>query len=98
MTFDQAVAYAQTVFDADDLSAPHLQLDKPSHQAGDLTRREREGARLIAQGLSNRAIAATLVISERTVEGHVGNILGKLGFHARTQIAAWVAGGDAARP
>jgi predicted ATPase/DNA-binding CsgD family transcriptional regulator len=97
MTFDQAVAYAQTVFDSDDLSAPRSQIGKATHSASDLTRREREVARLIAQGLPNRAIAAALVITERTVEGHVGNILGKLGFHSRTQIAAWVAGGEAAR-
>jgi non-specific serine/threonine protein kinase len=97
MTFDQAVAYAQTVFDSD-LSTPRPQLDNAIHSASNLTRREREVAQLIAQGLSNRAIAEALVITERTVEGHVGNILGKLGFHARTQIAAWVAGGNAARP
>ena len=54
-----------------------------------LTAREREVAGLIAQGKSNREIADALVLSERTIEGHVGNILNKLGFTARTQIAAW---------
>jgi hypothetical protein len=44
---------------------------------------------LVAQGKSNRAIAAELVISERTTESHVTNILGKLGFSSRAQIAAW---------
>jgi DNA-binding CsgD family transcriptional regulator len=58
--------------------------------AGPLTRREREIAGLVSQGLSNRQIAATAFISERTVETHVQHILGKLGFTARTQIAAWV--------
>ena len=38
---------------------------------------------------SNREIAEALVLSERTVEGHVGNILNKLGFTSRAQIAAW---------
>ncbi|HET6319627.1 MAG TPA: LuxR C-terminal-related transcriptional regulator, partial [Chloroflexota bacterium] len=57
---------------------------------GGLTGREREVARLIARGLSNRAIADQLVLGERTVESYVGNILSKLGFGARTQIAAWV--------
>ncbi|HEY7832577.1 MAG TPA: AAA family ATPase [Ktedonobacterales bacterium] len=57
--------------------------------AGGLTAREREVARLVAQGRSNRAIAETLVVGERTVESHVGNILGKLGFTSRAQIAAW---------
>jgi DNA-binding CsgD family transcriptional regulator len=54
-----------------------------------LTAREREVAILVAQGTSNRAIAAELVISERTTESHVTNILGKLGFSSRAQIAAW---------
>ena len=54
-----------------------------------LTRREREIAALVAQGLSNKQIAAKLVISERTAECHILNILNKLGFNARTQIASW---------
>lgn len=57
--------------------------------SGPLTRRESEVAALIAQGLSNRQIAVALYITERTVETHVQNMLNKLGFHARTQIAAW---------
>ena len=44
---------------------------------------------LIAQGASNRAIADTLVIAERTAEFHVSNILGKLGLTSRTQAAAY---------
>lgn len=39
--------------------------------------------------MSNREIADTLVVGERTVETHVSNILNKLGFNSRTQIAAW---------
>jgi DNA-binding NarL/FixJ family response regulator len=54
-----------------------------------LTAREQEVAALVARGLANRAIADTLVVGERTVETHVGNILGKLGFHSRTELAAW---------
>jgi DNA-binding CsgD family transcriptional regulator len=54
-----------------------------------LTEREREIAALIAQGRSNRAIAETLVLSERTVATHVGNILAKLNVASRAQIAAW---------
>ncbi|RIK40742.1 MAG: hypothetical protein DCC55_14180 [Chloroflexi bacterium] len=57
---------------------------------GGLTEREREVAALIAQGKSNREIADSLVVSERTVESHVGNILLKLGFASRAQVAAWV--------
>ncbi len=56
-----------------------------------LTPREREVAGLVAQGLSNREIGKTLVISERTVDAHVQHILNKLGFNSRAQIAAWVA-------
>jgi DNA-binding CsgD family transcriptional regulator len=58
-------------------------------QYGGLTRREREVAALVAAGGTNRAIAGALVLSERTVEGHVSNILGKLNFTSRAQIAAW---------
>jgi class 3 adenylate cyclase/DNA-binding CsgD family transcriptional regulator len=54
-----------------------------------LSHREREVATLVALGLSNRQIAEELVIAESTVERHVANILSKLGFHSRTQIAAW---------
>ncbi|MEV6360531.1 protein kinase domain-containing protein [Nocardia asteroides] len=54
-----------------------------------LTPRERQVAELVAEGLSNRAIAATLVIAPRTAEGHVERILTKLGFTSRAQIAAW---------
>ncbi len=61
--------------------------------APSLTRREREVAILVAQGLTNRDIATRLFISERTAESHVEQIRGKLGFHSRVQIAAWVAAG-----
>jgi ATP/maltotriose-dependent transcriptional regulator MalT len=61
-----------------------------------LTRREREVAELVAQGLSNRRIAAVLTLSMRTVDGHVEHILTKLGFGSRTQVAAWVAGQNVA--
>jgi DNA-binding CsgD family transcriptional regulator len=56
---------------------------------GGLTARERSVAALIAQGKSNREIADALVVSERTVESHIANILHKLTFSSRTQVAAW---------
>ncbi|HEX9989319.1 MAG TPA: tetratricopeptide repeat protein [Chloroflexia bacterium] len=59
-------------------------------QYGGLTRRECEVAVSIAQGKSNHAIAEGLVLSERTVEKHVENIMSKLGFASRAQVAAWV--------
>lgn len=55
-----------------------------------LTAREAEIAELVARSLSNREIAQRLVLSERTVETHVRNILTKLGFGSRTEIVAWV--------
>lgn len=61
-----------------------------------LTPRESEVAALIAQGLTNLEMADALTISERTVEGHVERILGKLGFRSRSQVAAWVAGAASA--
>jgi DNA-binding NarL/FixJ family response regulator len=56
---------------------------------GGLTRREREVARLVSRGLSNRAIATALGIGERTVEDHVARAFSKLGFSSRAQLAAW---------
>ena len=58
--------------------------------ASPLGKREREVAELIAEGLSNKEIATRLFLSERTVETHVYNILNKLGFNSRVNIAAWV--------
>ncbi|WP_181780366.1 ATP-binding protein [Pseudonocardia pini] len=54
-----------------------------------LSPREREVAGLVAEGLTNRQIAARLVISQRTAGNHVAHILTKLGFTSRSQIAAW---------
>ncbi|HVS07827.1 MAG TPA: LuxR C-terminal-related transcriptional regulator [Candidatus Dormibacteraeota bacterium] len=56
-----------------------------------LSRREREVAALVAEGLSNREIAERLFISERTAEGHLEQIRNKLRFKSRAQVAAWVA-------
>jgi len=60
----------------------------------DLSDRELEVLRLIADGLSNAEIASKLVISEKTVKGHVSNILSKLHMLDRTQAAvfAWQQG------
>ncbi|UZG60361.1 protein kinase domain-containing protein [Rhodococcus opacus] len=55
-----------------------------------LTKRERQVADLVTEGLTNKEIAARLVISPRTTQGHVEHLLTKLGFTSRAQIAAWV--------
>ena len=61
---------------------------------GELTERELEVLRLIAEGHANAAIAEQLVLSEKTVKGHVSNILSKLNMEDRTQAAvfAWQQG------
>ncbi|WP_328546100.1 ATP-binding protein [Streptomyces platensis] len=60
---------------------------EPAHTP--LTRRERQVVELLSQGLTDRQIAAKLVISPRTAEGHVQRMLAKLGFTSRTQAATW---------
>ena len=59
-----------------------------------LTGREREIASLIRDGLTDRQIADRLFISRRTAEWHVKQILNKLGFNSRAQVAAWMASED----
>ncbi|NLF78110.1 MAG: LuxR family transcriptional regulator, partial [Chloroflexi bacterium] len=88
MTLEQAVAHARTASELP--STSHVPLLKESQHPGGLTRRELEVALLLAEGKSNRAIADDLVIAERTVEGHVSNILSKLDFRSRTQVSIWV--------
>lgn len=61
-----------------------------ARSASGLTPRELEVAELVAQGMTNKAIAERLAIVPRTAQGHVENILTKLGFSSRTQIAGWV--------
>ncbi|RMI30123.1 protein kinase [Nocardia stercoris] len=80
MRISAAVAYA-------------LDEEQPARASGglkSLTRREREVAHLVAEGLTNKQIASRLVISQRTADGHVEHILTKLGFTSRAQIAAWI--------
>jgi predicted ATPase/DNA-binding CsgD family transcriptional regulator len=84
LTLPEALAYASESEAVPDAPAAPA-------QSSPLTARERQVARLVAEGMSNRQIAARLVISQRTAESHVENILSKLGFTSRTQIAAWAA-------
>ncbi|MGV9823848.1 protein kinase domain-containing protein [Nocardia xishanensis] len=83
MSFEAAIDFA--------LGERHRTKAPADHATASLTKREREVADLIAEGLTNRAIASRLVISQRTAQGHVEHILAKLGFTSRAQIAAWAA-------
>jgi DNA-binding CsgD family transcriptional regulator len=65
---------------------------------GILTRRQRQVAALVAEGLSNKQIATRLGVSRRTVETHVEHILARLGFGSRAQVAAWAARYVTGRP
>ena len=56
-----------------------------------LTCRQLEIARLVADDLSNRQIAARLFLSERTVETHITNMLNRLGLGSRVQLTRWLA-------
>jgi DNA-binding NarL/FixJ family response regulator len=87
MTVDEAIAYAL----GDERNGVSA-VTGTSHGGSDwvrLTRRERQVAALIGHGLTNRQIAEELVVSERTVEWHVANSLGKLGFNTRAQLTVW---------
>ncbi|MGW4335900.1 protein kinase domain-containing protein [Rhodococcus koreensis] len=82
LSFEDIVAYA--------LDERPPAVAQPARTATTLTKRERQVANLVAQGLTNKAIATKLVISQRTAQGHVEHVLAKLGFTSRAQIAAWV--------
>ncbi len=85
LSLDETVAYA---LDED----PHRPATPPREDPrAALTKREQQVADLIAHGLSNKEIAAKLVISQRTAESHVEHILTKLGLTNRAQVAAWMA-------
>jgi DNA-binding CsgD family transcriptional regulator len=89
LPFDHAVAYA--LEERRSAGSGRRSAGRVGSGPLSLTRREAEIADLVAKGLSNREIAAALVIAPRTAEGHVEKILSKLGFTSRAQIAAWVA-------
>jgi predicted ATPase/DNA-binding CsgD family transcriptional regulator len=81
LTMEQAIEYA--------LSLPLADEAKEVEGQWGLTPREREVVALIARAKSNAEIAQELVLSKRTVEKHVGNILSRLGFSSREQIVRW---------
>ncbi len=55
----------------------------------DLTPTEQRVIQLVAKGMSNKEIADELKVSQRTIESHVSNMLGKTGLHNRTELARW---------
>jgi DNA-binding NarL/FixJ family response regulator len=75
-------------------AARHAQKAATAADPFELSAREREVARLVADGLSNPAIASALFISVATVKTHVSHILVKLGLDSRVQLASRVAGHD----
>ncbi len=70
----------------------------PRAHRTDLTRRELEVLRLIAQGMSNRQIASELTVAEKTIKTHVSNVLSKLGVADRTQAALYAVQHGLANP
>ncbi|HQV20945.1 MAG TPA: helix-turn-helix transcriptional regulator, partial [Gordonia sp. (in: high G+C Gram-positive bacteria)] len=79
----------------DDRSPAVVRRSPPAHDTvllGSLSQREQEVAVLVADGLTNKEIAQRLVLSPRTVEGHVEHALRKLNLTRRTQMAAAISG------
>jgi predicted ATPase/DNA-binding CsgD family transcriptional regulator len=92
---DQAVAAA---LEGTVPAARLAQAVTAAEDAFELSARELEVARLVADGLSNPAIAAALFVSVATVKTHVSHCLAKLGLDSRAQLASWIAGHDLGAP
>ena len=83
-TLEQGIEYALSL-----PLGPSGSASEEHDEFGGLTEREREVVTLIAQGKTNGEIASELVLSKRTVEKHVANILSKLELTSRAQIVRW---------
>ena len=94
MSFERVADLASTP----SVHPPSTSDDRQPPRGSQLTRREREVAELIGQGLTNPQIAERLFISPGTVRGHVEQILGKLGQTSRVQVATWVVADRGAKP
>jgi predicted ATPase/DNA-binding SARP family transcriptional activator/DNA-binding CsgD family transcriptional regulator len=90
MTLEEAVDYALSEEEIDSPGTPTPEQASTTARPSALTRREQEVAKLVARSLTNRRIAKALVLSERTVDNHVRNILKKLNLSSRSEVAAWV--------
>lgn len=76
-------------FYADPRLTKVLLRSRAKHEGVHLSKRELEVVRLVAEGLSNKEIAARLLLSDKTVKNHIANIFAKLDLSARTQIAVY---------
>ncbi|HEV8603539.1 MAG TPA: response regulator transcription factor [Gaiellaceae bacterium] len=86
----RAVAAGEALLDPSVTARLLRELAEPERRKVDvLTERERQVLALIARGLSNKQIAAELVLSEKTVKTHVSHVLSKLQLTDRTQAALW---------
>jgi predicted ATPase/DNA-binding CsgD family transcriptional regulator len=92
MTIGEGVAFATE----DQQAAQPLSAVKAVPDT-ELTRRQLEIARLIAEDLTNRQIADRFFLSERTVETHITNMLNKLGLNSRVQLSRWLAEASAGK-
>jgi DNA-binding CsgD family transcriptional regulator len=82
LPLDEAVALAST-------AAPAVPGPTSARSAGGLSAREMEILQLLAAGHSSREIAATLVVSVRTVENHLARLYAKLGVRGRVEAVAY---------
>lgn len=89
MSIEDGIEHARVVLQG--LSGPPIQPEGEKARTL-LSHREKEVAKLVAQGLSNREIGKCLFISERTVASHIEHIMNKLAFNSRAQIAVWAVG------
>ncbi|HEV2582397.1 MAG TPA: tetratricopeptide repeat protein [Ktedonobacteraceae bacterium] len=92
MPLDQAVLYALSE------EPSGAEMPSPAKSSALLSQREWQIAKLIAEGRTNREIADTLAIAQRTVDTHVGHMLSKLGFSSRAQISGWIVEEQQLRP
>jgi non-specific serine/threonine protein kinase len=86
---EQAIAYARRVASSLLSTTAAARESSADEQVLALTPRQRQVAALVARGMTNREIAAELVIAEGTAANHVAHILARLVLHSREQIAAW---------
>jgi DNA-binding NarL/FixJ family response regulator len=83
-------AQGEVLITGGQLARAHVWKEAAGERWAELTDRERQIVNRLARGQDTQQIAAALTISERTVETHIGNLLGKLGVTSRAEAVAWV--------